>query len=298
MLNNAFAEAGETDATTLIPGMYLMLLIATLMVLRSVTGTVGALGVIMLSTMTAMGVAGHFNILLAPVSLTAPIVIMTLAVADSVHILVSMLTSMRDGSSKLDAFRESLRINFLPITVTSLTTVIGFLALNYSDSPPFNHLGNITAVGIVAAWFYSVTFLPAVLRLLPVKTRPLTASRTRSDIALDELATFVAARSRPILFGGVIVAAALVAMLPQVELNDQWVEYFDQRATFRTDTDYALEHMPGINPVEFSVEANGPEGISNPVYLDYLEQFTTWLRSRSDIEHVYWLFNGDDNMGD
>jgi predicted RND superfamily exporter protein len=250
-------------------------------------GTLATLGVIMASSLTAMGLAGHFHIMLAPISVTAPIVIMTLAVADSIHILVSMLTSMRDGHSKLEALRESLRVNFLAISITSVTTAIGFLSLNYSDSPPFNHLGNITAAGIVAAWLYSVTLLPAVLRLLPIKARKVADGRTRSDVALDKLASFVTARSRPILLAGVVVAAALVAMLPRVELNDQWVEYFDHRVTFRTDTDYALEHMPGIYPMEFSVNAKGPEGINDPEYLNNLEQFTDWLRARPDVEHVY-----------
>ena len=287
MLNNAFAEAGRTDATTLIPAMYLILLIATLLVLRNFMGTLATLGVITLSSLTAMGLAGHFDIMLAPISVTAPIVIMTLAVADSIHILVSMLTSMRVGHSKLEALRESMQINFLAITVTSLTTAIGFLSLNYSDSPPFNHLGNIAAVGIVAAWLYSVTFLPAVLRLLPIKTRQVADGRPRSDVVLDKLARFVTARSRPILVGGVIVAASLVALLPRVELNDQWVEYFDQRVTMRTDTDYALKHLPGIYPIEFSVQAKGPEGINDPEYLNHLERFTDWLRTRPDVEYVY-----------
>lgn len=287
MLNNAFAEAGQTDATTLIPAMYLILLIATLLVLRSFMGTLATLGVIVLSSLTAMGLAGHFHIMLAPISVTAPIVIMTLAVADSIHILVSMLASMREGTSKVEALRESMKINFLAVTVTSLTTAIGFLSLNYSDAPPFNHLGNIAAAGIVAAWLYSVTFLPAVLSLLPIKPRQAADGRRRDDVVLDRLAGFVAARSRPILVGGVIVAASLVALLPRVELNDQWVNYFDQRVAIRTDTDYALEHLPGIYPIEFSVPARGPEGINDPEYLNNLERFTDWLRARPDIEHVY-----------
>ncbi len=287
MLNNAFAEAGEIDAITLIPGMYLILLIATLLVLRSFMGTLATLGVIIASSLTAMGITGHFHIMLAPIALSAPIVIMTLAVADSIHILISMLTSMREGHSKLEALRESLRVNFLAISITSITTTIGFLSLNYSDSPPFNHLGNITAVGIVAAWLFSITLLPAMLRLLPFKVHKIAHGRTRSDVALDKLANFVNTRSRPILLGGVVVAAVLIAMLPRVELNDQWVEYFDDRVTFRTDTDYALKHMPGIYPVEFSVNAKGPEGINDPEYLNNLEQFADWLRTRPDVEHVY-----------
>ena len=66
---------------------------------------------------------------------------------------------MRQGLGKKEAIRESLRINALPVTITSLTTVVGFLGLNFSDAPPFHDLGNITAMGITAAWGYSMTFL-------------------------------------------------------------------------------------------------------------------------------------------
>ncbi|MFQ5761014.1 MAG: RND family transporter, partial [Acidiferrobacterales bacterium] len=235
MLNNAFAEAGFTDATSLIPAMYGILLIAMVLVLRSVAGTVATLMVVMFSTLVAVGIAGHFGVMLAPISVMAPIVIMTLAVADSVHILVSMLTLMREGRSKIEALRESLRINFLAVSITSITTVIGFLSLNFSDAPPFWHLGNITAMGIAAAWLFSVTTLPAVLSRLPIKVKQVASGGTKSEQAMTGLARFVTSRYKPILIGGVVLAAGLVAMLPRIELNDQWIQYFDHRVEFRND---------------------------------------------------------------
>ena len=287
MLNNAFAESGQKDAGTLVPGMYVILLLATALVLRSFSGTLATLLVILVSTLTALGLAGHSGVLLDPISLTAPIIIMTLAVADSIHILVSMLTFMREGRSKTEALRESLRINFLAISITSLTTIIGFLALNFSDSPPFWILGNVTAVGIAAAWLFSVTFLPALLRLLPMRVRKTANGRTKRDAALNALGGFVAAKFKPILVIGTLLVAGLVATLPRLELNDQWVEYFDERVTFRTDTDFALLTMPGIYPMEFSVEASEPEGISDPEYLHNLDAFANWLRTQPEVEHVY-----------
>ena len=101
----------------------------------------------------------------------APIIIMTLAVADSVHVLVTTLGLMREGKDKLTALRESLRVNFVAVSITSLTTIIGFMALNFSDSPPYWHLGNITAVGILAALLYSMTLLPAMITVLPLRVR-------------------------------------------------------------------------------------------------------------------------------
>ena len=48
-----------------------------------------------------------------------------------------------------------------------------------------------------------------------------------------------------------------------------------------------MEHLNGIYLLEFSVEAEGPEGISDPAYLAHLERFTTWLRAQPEVTHVY-----------
>ena len=97
--------------------------------------------------------------------------ILTMAIADSIHILVSMQTEIGNGFSKRDAIVESLRINFVPVMLTSLTTAVGFLSMNFSDSPPLRHLGNITAAGVTVAFLLSITFLPAAMAILPVKIR-------------------------------------------------------------------------------------------------------------------------------
>ena len=161
---------------TLMPLMFVVIFALTWLIIRSLTATFSTLLVIWLSTMVAMGAAGFFGVKLTPIAMSAPIVILTLAVADSIHILMSLRGLMREGMAKTDALVEAVRINFLPVTITSLTTIVGFLSLNFSDSPPYWHLGNITAVGIFAAWIYSLTLLPAALSLLPYRVKQTTGT--------------------------------------------------------------------------------------------------------------------------
>jgi hypothetical protein len=52
MLNNAFAESAITDMKTIVPLMYLGILITMVLLVRSFTGTFGALFVILLSSAT------------------------------------------------------------------------------------------------------------------------------------------------------------------------------------------------------------------------------------------------------
>ena len=119
-LNSAFFEASIQDMGTLIPLMYGILLLSIALLIRSFTGTLATMVVIGFSAMSAMGLAGYFGIRLTPPSAVAPTVILTIAIADSIHVLVSMFKAMRHGMAKNDAIVESLRINFGPVFLTSL----------------------------------------------------------------------------------------------------------------------------------------------------------------------------------
>ena len=285
MLNNAFAETGVSDLGTLIPIMFGVILLLTLLILRSASATFATVGVIMLSTMVGMGWAGFMGIKLTPISASAPTIILTLAIADSIHILIALRSAMRAGMAKSEAIIDAIRLNFLPVGVTSITTIIGFLALNFSDSPPFWHLGNITAVGIAAAWLFSITLLPALISILPYKAKQ-TTGNDRGESAMARVEEFVISKPRRILVGLGGATLLLTAFIPTIDFNDQWTQYFDERVEFRRDTDQALEHL-GMYPIEYSVPAQESGGISDPEYLANLERFADFLRLQPEVVHVY-----------
>jgi len=178
-----------------------------------------------------------------------------------------------------------VRLNFMPVTITSITTIVGFLALNFSDSPPFWHLGNITAVGILSAWLLSITLLPAVISLLPVKIR-FTEKVEWAQKIMSLLADFVISSYRKILVCVGLLVLTFSGFIPTIDFNDQWVEYFDERVEFRRESDQALKSF-GLYPVEFSVPALNSGGISEPEYLKHLEKFTDFLAAEAGVLHVY-----------
>lgn len=285
-LNHAFTEASFADMATLIPLMYAALLVVMAVLLRSFSGTVSTLMVIGLSAATAMGLAGWFHIALTPPSAIAPTIILTIAIADSVHILITMIARMRAGDSRWDAIRESLRINFQPVFLTSLTTVIGFLSLNFSDAPPFRDLGNITAMGVTAAWLYSILFLPALMAILPMRIKPKAEGRVD---AMERFAGFIIRRRTPVLTGSIALVVLLGVMVPRIELNDQFVNYFDPSIEFRQDTDFAMEHLSGIYQAQWSLPAGASGAVSDPAFLAAADAFSDWLRARPEVVHVLTL---------
>ncbi|PCI36443.1 MAG: RND transporter [Elusimicrobia bacterium] len=284
MLNNAFAESSQNDMMTLIPIMYGVILLFAMITLRSFTAVAGTLLVIMLSTITGMGFAGWVGIKLSPPSAMAPTMIMTLAVADSIHILLSMLVAMRKGMKKDDAIVESLRVNFGPVFLTSLTTAIGFLSMNFSEAPPFWHLGNITAVGVAGAWLYSILFLPALVSILPMRAKK--ESESTVAAGLGSLAEFVIARRKQLLVGVSAVAIGLSLFIPRNEFDDRWVEYFDETMAFRTDSDFTADNLTGLYQMQFNLKSGEEGGIQNPAYLQNVQKFQQWLESRPQVVHV------------
>ena len=174
--SNAFREMSLKDLKELVPLAFLIAMFCVVLyffyVSRSFITVLGAtftsFSVIVFSILTALGFAGHVGINITPPIANAPAMILTLAVADSMHLFVSFFHELRNGNTRHDAMKHSLRANYSPVFITSITTVIGFLSLNHSDSPPFRDLGNVVAVGVIAAWFYSVVLLPAMLQILPV----------------------------------------------------------------------------------------------------------------------------------
>lgn len=283
MLNNAFQEVSMAELSVLMPLMFGAMFLVMIFTLRTVSASIATMMLVMLSVMVAMGAGGLFNVGLTPPSAQAPTIIMTLAIADSIHILVSMLKGMQNGLSKRDAIVESLRVNMTPVFLTTLSTVIGFLSLNFSDVPPFNHLGNMTAVGVTAAFILSITFLPALVAILPVRAPK---KRASGSTIYERLADVVISKRRPLLWGSAALTVLLVAMIPRNELDDRFVEYFDHSIAFRTDTDYTADNLTGIYQIEFSVGGGESGSISEPAYLERVEAFANWYRAQPGVTHV------------
>ncbi len=284
MIDNAFGQASEQDMKTLVPLMYAVLLLVMALTLRSVWGTLGTMLVIAFSMATALGLTGWLGIPMSPSTVNAPTIILTLAVADSVHLLLTAFHLMRAGKSRHEALVESLAINLQAVTLTSLTTAIGFLSMNYSDAPPFRALGNIVAIGVLAAWVYAIVLLPAFVSLLPIKGR---AENEEEGSAFCNWIAETVIRRRRFLFWGILLATTVSSLgILQIELNDDFVKYFDHRYAFRVATDFAEKNLLGFNIIEYKLEAGEPGGISEPAYLKTVDRFTEWYRQQPKVAHV------------
>ena len=283
--DNAFAEVSMDDMANLMPIMFAVMIVIVAMALRSISGTVVTVFVIIASTGTAMGVMGWLGLRINPASAIAPTIILTLAIADSVHILSTMFHVMREGKSKYDAIVESLRINLQPVFLTSVTTAIGFLSMNFSDAPPFHDLGNVVAIGVAAAFFYSIFFLPAMMMVLPAGIRVKPRIDGKWNI-MESFGGFVVKRRRPLFFIMAGFMLILATGIPRIQLEDTFTKYFDERYEIRKASDFMDKNLTGWNTLDYSIGSGEENGIVKPEYLAQLEKLESWFYKQPKVMNV------------
>jgi len=218
VMDTAFMEASMADMGSLSLVMFALILIGLLIFLRSITATLSILVVIILSIVSTMGFAGWLGVQLTPVSASAPTIVMTIVVANAVHILLTMIHNMRAGLEKRSALSESLRVNMQPVVLATITTVVGFLTMHFSDVPPFHHLANMVAAGVLVSFMLSMTFLPWLLMLFPVRIKKREDNDTNK---MTFIAEFVINNRKRVFWSMTAFTLFMSALIPLNIVNDR-----------------------------------------------------------------------------
>lgn len=284
MISAAFSETAMRDLRTQTPLMYLFVIVVMALLLRSVAGVVGIVLTTALSIISAMGVAGWLGISLSPMSSVTPSIILTVVVAHGIHLMVSFYQSIREGDDKKKSMLDALDINFQPIFLTSLSTAIGFMSLNIlADVPPIQDVGNMVTIGVVFGYVYSLTFLPAVVSLLPTRVK---AGESFAANSMGKFAELVIANKIPLVSISALIAIVLMLLAPMNIISDRFSKYFSESTALRIDTDFTDQNLGGLYRIEYSLDTNTPSGVSSPGYLDTVEKFAQWFRQQENVQHV------------
>jgi len=288
-MNHAFMVAAQDDSSTLVPTMLLVILLFLTVMLRSVLSVVATLVVIIGSVAATMGLSGWAGMFLSTATVNIPTLVMTLAVADCVHVIATMRQNMKLGHSKRYAIDQSVSVNFMPIVITSITTAIGFLMMNMSDSPVLRDFGNLAALGVMIACLLSLSMLPAMLRILPIKVKAVDAHNPDPSDVMDKLGDWVVRHRKVLLPVSAVVIAVSASLLPLNKINDESVKYFDSRSEFRRAADFMEERISGMSNINIVVKSDESQGIADPTYLQTIGDFSKWLREQPETDHVATL---------
>ncbi len=283
MINQSFVEASIGSQTIFLPASLLLMALILGVLTRGWAGVAATGVVIVFSIVSSLGLGVWAGLPFSPPVSPAPTIVLMIVVANCVHLLVALQQSMRAGASKHDAIVESIRLNLNPVFLASLTTALGFLSMNFSEVPPYRHLGNFVAFGIVVSFLLSVTFLPALLSLLPIRAP---RDRRLRGPTMNRLADFVLRRRTALIWGWSAIVVATLLAIPRNELNDVLVHFFDEGVEFRQDTDFMDQRLSGNTLLEYSLQARTEGGVTDPGFLAEVSKFAEWYRKQPPVRHV------------
>lgn len=283
VINQSFVTSSTNDAKSLVPLMYCIIVVLLGFFLRSLGSVVGVIIIIGVATLGTVGFYGWAGFALNQVNITAPVIILTIAVCDAVHLLVIYLRNLSISGDRLQAMRDSLNINLQPIFLTSITTAIGFLSLNFSDSPPFRELGTICAVGVMLAMLLTLTLMPGITVFLVRKRKPMVDAEQK---ATAKIAEFVIRQKKPIFWFSLLLVAAIVSQVPNNKLNDDTVGYFKPGVPFRDAADFHANNLSGNQSIAHSLSCGEPGCVNTPEFLQQVAEFGDWYLAQPEIIFV------------
>ncbi len=280
--NSSFSSSSLNDGQTLIPAMFALIIVLLALILRSIGCIVGTVIVVAVSSVAGIAAGAWFGYLINTVNIMAPVIILIIAVCDCVHLLVIYLRGLSQKLSPYEAMSESIRLNLQPIILTSITTAVGFLTLNFSISPPFAMLGNMTAIGVLWAMIMTFTLLPTITILL-VRKR---STRESEDSFFDAFSDFVVRNRKSVFITTSLVAIGLISLIPLNQIDDNPIKYFKQGVPFRDASDFMIENEFGVKEMYFSIDCGEPNCITNVENLKKLQGFDDWLVAQPSVINV------------
>lgn len=285
--NKAFPEESQADFVRVWPWFLLTMALLLVYLYRSVAAMLVTFVACDLAVLGGAGFVGFFDPVINDSVIVSPVMILSMAFADGIHLVVAWIQGMHAGRSRQQAMADSLKVNLGPMTITTLMTAVGFLTLHFNDSPPFRVMGYIVAAGVVFALLLTVFFTAPLLSWLPLKApKKISPLMAEDSPAMGRFADWVI-RHRFRLLGGMgLLATLLIACVPRNVVNDDIVKYYTPGTTFRQDMEFVNEHLTGIGEINYSLPAAGPDGILEPDYLRQVDAFAQWLKQQPGVTQV------------
>ncbi|RUM68222.1 MAG: hypothetical protein DSZ07_06900 [Sulfurovum sp.] len=290
-LNKAFVVIGTSDAMTFTPLVLLASMILLLLLFRRVSGSLIPIGVVVFTFLTVLAVQVLLGYKLNNFTANLPVFVVAIGIADAVHIYSVWLIHKREGMENELAVFESMKKNFLPIFLTSLTTAIGFATLTISEVIPILTLGIATASGAVLAFIISVVWMPALLLLLkkPMKAHVVEATKSKEPLGYGK---FIVNNAKKIVWITTGVFVLLSIGLFQVKVDSNTIRYFDKTVEIRKSTEFMMKNLTGPMAYEIVVDSKVKDGIKNPKFMKTVEQFYQEFQANfPEVRHLASLMD-------
>ena len=283
----------KAEMPVVMPLMLLLIFFIVFLMIRSYVAVLATFVVILMSLIATFGSIGILGNPLNQMVTTIPILIITLALADCIHLFSIYFQNRIKGISSKESMEKSLEMNIQPLFLTTISTCIGFLCLNFIEVAPLRDFGNAVAIGIGFAFIFTIFFIAPIVSFFEVKTASKVTKQTRFSTSVG---SFILKNGNKLIFSITSISFLILLCIPMNELDENPTQMYAEGFTsFSSDTLWLDEKLSVTFPVNFL--ATNEEGqVSDPDFLKILDKFSVWLEEREQVNHVTSLANNMKNL--
>ena len=283
----------KAEMPVVMPLMLLLIFLIVFLMIRSYVAVLATFVVILMSLIATFGSIGILGSPLNQMVTTIPILIITLALADCIHLFSIYFQNRVKGISSKESMEKSLEMNIQPLFLTTISTCIGFLCLNFIEVAPLRDFGNAVAIGIGFAFIFTIFFIAPIVSFFEVKTASKVTKQTRFSTSVG---SFILKNGNKLIFSITSISFLILLCIPMNELDENPTQMYAEGFTsFSSDTLWLDEKLSVTFPVNFL--ATNKEGqVSDPDFLKILDKFSVWLEEREQVNHVTSLANNMKNL--
>jgi uncharacterized protein len=292
---DVYNRAMNRDILVVIALSLLMVAIFLAILFRRPTGVILPQIVIVTALFSTAGLFGLLGVTIKITTIVLPAFLLAVSVGDAVHVLAIFFKKMEDGSNKEDAIAYALGHSGLAIVLTSLTTAAGLLSFSTAQLTAIADIGIFGAAGVMLALVYSIVMLPALIALLPIKSKKVPAAPDESEAiikkaSLDRVLLFFAriAVSHP----RKIVAASLLLFIFSgvcffnIKYAHNLISWLAKSEPVTWEVPYIDKALKGSITVEVIIDTGVENGVQAPAILNRIEALGTAV-ARLKNDHLY-----------
>jgi predicted RND superfamily exporter protein len=274
------------DIKTLIPIVFVIILLVLYFSFRTFRGVLCPLLIVVISTIWTMGLLGYTDTPLTVLSNVIPVILLALGTAYGIHFLSRYYEDITQETTKRKDIITTIRHIGVPILLTALTTIAGFLSFTGAYITAISEFGIFTAAGILFAMILSLTFLPAVLSYLKVK--PIVLAKGEKEHILrrvmHRMSGVVFGNEKKIIIIGLIVAVIGLAIIPRIKPETAIINFFPKKSEIRKADSMIQETFGGSTTINIVLQGDikAPHTLKSMLLLEkYLEHLPNVQNTQS-----------------
>ena len=297
-----------TDDLMILSPLVILVILSILFVsFRNIRGVVLPVLTVVISVVWTLGIMSVLNIPLSIMTTVVPTILIAIGSAYGIHIINRFM--LVDSHEKDTLIRETIGHTGLAVLMAGLTTIAGFLSFLSSDIGMIREFGIFTAIGVLCALVFSLTFIPALLYVLPLPRHKRTSFRSDESRpghlghALASLARAVERHTGLVLLLVILSASVSVAGVTRLRVESDLVQMFGKNSKVMQDNEFFNTYFSGTMTMQVVFESEEADRMKDPEVLTAMQdlqayaetfEFVGSSQSLADIiEEMHFVMSGN-----